>query len=72
MKKSDFLRKLEELLEQPTNSLSGNEELEALNWDSLKALEFLAMVDETFGSSVELGDVRVVDDLIATLGPRIT
>ena len=76
MKRNDFMRRLEELLEQPANSLSGSEELEALNWDSLKALEFLAMVDETFGgeelSPVELVEVRLVDDLIVTLGARIT
>lgn len=70
------MRRLEELLEQPPNSLSGSEELEALNWDSLKALEFLALVDETFSgeelSPVELVEARVVDDLIATLGSRVT
>ena len=76
MTRSELMRRLEELLEQPANSLSGSEELEALDWDSLKALEFLAMVDELFGgeemSPVELVEVRVVDDLIATLGSRIT
>jgi len=76
MKRRDFLHRIEELLEQPANSLSGKEELETLNWDSLKALEFLAMVDETFGGEElapgELMEIRLVNDLIAILGSRIT
>ncbi len=70
------MRKLEELLEQPANSLSGSEELEALNWDSLRALEFLALVDETFGgedlSPAEIIEARSIKDLIAMLGSRVT
>jgi hypothetical protein len=62
MKKSDLLRRSEELLMQPANSLFGKEELKTLNWDSLKALEFLSMVDEVFGgdalSAVALAEVR--------------
>jgi acyl carrier protein len=76
MTRRDFLRLLEDLLEQPSDSLTGSEELEALNWDSLKGLEFLVLVDENFNGyqlpPEDLANVRLVDDLIAALGDRIS
>jgi acyl carrier protein len=76
MTRTDFLRLLENLLEQPPGSLKGTEELEAVNWDSLKGLEFLVLVDETFNGyqllPEDLMEVRIVDDLIAALGTRVS
>jgi acyl carrier protein len=76
MTRSEFLRRLEQLLEQPAGQLSGTEELEALGWDSLKGLEFLVLVDEAFDGyqlpPEDLVDIRVVNDLVAVLGSRVT
>lgn len=76
MRKTEFLKCLEDLLEQPLGSLSGREELEGLNWDSLKALEFLALVDQLFeGYQLppdDLVGVTLVEDLVVLLGGRIT
>jgi acyl carrier protein len=75
MTKKDFLLRLDELLEQPAGTLSGAEELEALGWDSLKALEFLALVDETFEGyelpPEELVEAKTINDLVALLGDRV-
>lgn len=74
MERRQFLSRLEELLEQPAGSLSGPEKLEALSWDSLKGLEFLVLVDETFGYELppaDLVEATIVEDLIGLLGDRV-
>lgn len=76
MTKSEFLRKLEELLEAEPGTLNGTEELSALEtWDSLVVLGFLAFADEQFGLAVppsKVKEANTVTDLARLLGDRVT
>lgn len=75
MNRADFTRLIEELLEQPAGSLNGRAELEAVNWDSLKALEFIDLVDQKFDgyqvSPDALAQCASVDDLVDLMGSRV-
>ena len=74
MTRAECLRKLEEVMELDVGSLQGGEELQALGWDSLKILEFLAFADEQFSLSIAPKDVarcKTVDDLIVLLGSHV-
>ena len=68
MTKQEFLNQLEELLEIPTNSLIGSEELSSLaQWDSLAFVSFLAMADSKYGAKVApsaLRQCKTVSDLM--------
>ena len=68
MDRSAFLRKFEELLEVPANSLVESTELEQLeNWDSLNVIGYIALVDETFNREVDpekIADCKTVGNLV--------
>lgn len=69
--KEDFLEMIAELLELPSGSLTGTEELESLGWDSLAVVGFLGLVDERFGVDVAPERIKTcvsVNDLAALLG----
>jgi hypothetical protein len=72
MNRPDALRLLEETLEMPPHSLTGEEALSDLqNWDSMSALAFIAMADERLGRPLPGGRVarcRSVDELLELLG----
>jgi acyl carrier protein len=54
MDRQEFLRKLEELLEVPANSLAEDVPLEKVDsWDSLNVIGYIALVDETFSKEVD-------------------
>ena len=68
MDRETFLRKIEELLEVPPNSLSETTELEQVQtWDSLNVLGFMALVDETFRREMDpekIAECKTVGDLV--------
>ena len=46
----EFVAKMEELLEQPSGSMTGDEKLEDMDgWDSMTLISFMAMADEHCG-----------------------
>jgi acyl carrier protein len=67
----EFYRKLDELLELHTGTLTGREPLNSLEeWDSLAVVGFIAMVDRTYGviiSPTSIVACRTVDDLAGLL-----
>ena len=64
----DFLERLGEILDAE-GPLSGAEELRQLaGWDSMAAVSFMALADETCGIQVAPKDIRLcttVNDLVA-------
>lgn len=72
MDTKDFLLALDELLELPAGTLTGDEELESIDtWDSLAVISFIALVDEKIGTVVDgepLARARTVKDLMALAG----
>ena len=75
MKKEDFLRKFEALLELEQGALSGSEALTDLEaWDSLAVMALIAMVDESVGmviSPTKIAQAKTVDELMGLLGDKI-
>jgi acyl carrier protein len=67
--KQAVLRTLEEMLDFPSEALSGGERLADLEaWDSLSTVVFIAQVDKQFGVPLAGGRVakcQTVNDLIA-------
>ncbi len=75
MDRKDFLLALDDMLELPAGTLTGAEELEALDtWDSLAVISFIALVDERMGVVVEgeaLARAGTVADLLALAGVAV-
>lgn len=75
MNKQEFLNRIADVLELPAGSLTGEEQLEALEpWDSMAVLAFIAMVDETLGMQVPaaaLAQCKSVADLIGLVGDKV-
>ena len=75
MKKNEFLKLLEELLEMDPNTLKGNEILDSLTgWDSLAIVGFIALMDRHFSMEVPAPTVtaaQTIAELIALAGDRI-
>ena len=75
MKKKDFLKMIEEIIEAESGTLIGDELIEDLEaWDSLAIVNFIALVDENFGltlSPQEIQESKTVNDLMALLGNEI-
>ncbi len=74
MQKREFLLLLDELLEQPGGTVKGTEALEDLGWDSIKLLEFAALVDERLNKELEaepLASCRTVSHLLELVQDRI-
>jgi len=76
MRKPEFLKLLDNLMDLPAGSLRGEDSLEELEgWDSMAAMDFLALVDESFGCTLSpqrLAECRIVDDLVSAVGDRIS
>ena len=72
MKREDFLRMLDELLELPSGTLTGPERLADLEgWTSLAVLGFLALADERCGVTVAARQVlncQTVNGLLSLAG----
>ncbi|HWB96800.1 MAG TPA: acyl carrier protein [Bryobacteraceae bacterium] len=74
MRKTEFLRLLDELLELPEGTLKGDEILEEQGWNSITAVGFLALVDEQFGTVVpprKLAQCASVQSLIDLLEGQV-
>lgn len=68
MEKSEFLKHIDELLELAPGTLTGSEPLQAVGWDSLAIIGFMALCDDRFGlqiSPLEIRDCETVDELFA-------
>jgi acyl carrier protein len=76
MTKRDFLDKIEEILEADAGSITGDESLDDLEgWDSLAVISFIAMVDETFGITLQaqkIADANTLQDLMSLIGTGIS
>lgn len=75
MNRSEMIGYLEELLEKPKGTLSGDESLATIpSWDSVAVVGFIALIDEKLGFRVagkQITDCKTVNDLVALLGDRI-
>lgn len=75
MDRKDFLLALDEVLELPPGTLTGDETLDSLDsWDSLAVISFIALVDETLEIVVEgekLAQAKTVNDLLALAGVTV-
>lgn len=75
IKKNDFLLSLDQLIEAKPGTLTGTENLQAMDsWNSLTFISFIALVDEQFGITLppdKIAKSKTVDDLIALLGNHI-
>lgn len=72
----EFLRALERELALDDGSLNENRPLATLDmWDSLAAVQFMALADEHTGITVsgpQIANSKTVNDLLSLLGDRIT
>ena len=58
MKKADFLHILEEIMELPPDTLTGEETLQSVpQWDSLAILGLIAKLDEIYGKRLDIWQV---------------
>ncbi len=76
MKKSDFLRALEESLEIDSGAIAGTELLKDVEWwDSMAALVFISVADEKLSvmiTGAQLQNCNSVPDLLALLGNKLS
>jgi hypothetical protein len=67
VERKEFVTKMEELLEQPPGSMTGEEKLEDLDgWDSMTLIGFMSMADECCSRKPtprEVGQCETVADL---------
>ena len=74
MTKQEFLKLIEEMLEADPGSLSGDEPLETLIWDSLAVVSFIALADEHLGVAVSpqaLAEATTLADVLALVDSRL-
>lgn len=75
MKRAEFYRLLDEIVESPPGTITGSEMLAQLEgWDSLKVVEMLALLDERFNINLDVDKIlkcETVADLATHLGDRI-
>jgi len=75
MTRNELLRELEAELDLTAGSLHGTQLLNELeNWDSMAAVQFIALADEKVGvtlSGHQIATSKTVDDLLALLGDRV-
>jgi acyl carrier protein len=75
MTKQEFLRALEGELALPVGSLKGNSALAELEgWDSMAAVQFIALADEKIGVSIsghQINTAKTIDQLVDLLGDRL-
>ncbi len=59
----------------PKGTIQGDEELDALNWDSVSLMTFIAFLDEAFSIRVtgkQVMKCQTIEDLVALAGDQIT
>jgi acyl carrier protein len=74
MKRNDFLTLIETMLEEDPGSLSGNEPLDSIRWDSLAVVSFISLADEHLGAAVspsELAKARNLSDVLSLVANRL-
>jgi acyl carrier protein len=73
MNRQTFLLQLDDLLELPSSTLKGPEELDALeNWNSMAMVSFIALADEHFDYSIsprQFANCKTVNDLLGLIKP---
>jgi acyl carrier protein len=73
--KKELIEMLEEIVEAEPNTLTGEERLEDLqSWDSLAVVNFIAVVDENFGLTLEpkkIMESETINQLISLLDGHI-
>lgn len=76
MRREEFLREMDEMLELEPGTLKGPEALADLDgWDSLAVISFIALTDEKLDTVIDgesLAKAATVDDLLGLLGDRLT
>lgn len=76
MTRAAFLRALETELALPANSLSEGQSLsDVKGWDSMAAVQFMALAAELAGVRVSAPDIpqaRTMEQLLSLLGDRLT
>ena len=72
MTKSDFLLKLDELMQLPAGTVHGDEVLAELStWDSIAMMGYIALVDSTCKKRItgkQIADCATVNDLVTLAG----
>lgn len=74
MDKKTLFAELEEFMELESGSLTGEELLDDLPWDSLSVVSFIAMVDERLDLSVKpasIADAKSINDLVALVADKL-
>lgn len=70
MEKAEFISLVEEILEVSEGTISFSDALDAVDWDSLANISFIAEIDTRFGVSLDserLADAKLVADLHSLL-----
>ena len=71
----EFCGELDALLQLPSGSLTAETALKSVEaWDSLAAVEFIALADEKLGVSVpaeQLANAITVQDLVAMMNGKV-
>jgi acyl carrier protein len=72
MNKTEFIKRIADILEISPDNLTGSEILEEIgNWDSLSIISFVAMVDDELKKIVDpekLKEAQTINDLIELVG----
>ena len=76
MTRAEFLRMLEGEMELPAGSLDEHQALADVDgWDSMAALQFIALADDKVGVSVsgdQIARSRTLSELLSLLGDTLT
>ena len=76
MTRAELYATLDDILEMPAGTLTGNEELAALqSWDSLAVVNFIALVHGLFNELLPAQKVKVcktVPDLVGLVNAHLT
>lgn len=74
MTKDLLMLNLHTLLEKDPGTLQGPEPLEAIGWDSLSVISFIALVDEEMGFTVNpsaLAKCKTLNDVVTLVSDRL-
>ncbi len=75
MNKTMFYERLDEIMNLKKGTIQGDEELDALNWDSVSLMTFIAFLDEAFSIRVtgkQVMKCQTVADLVALAGDNVS
>ena len=74
MSRTEFLNRIDNLLEVEPGTLTGGERLENLEgWNSLSVIGFMALANDEFGTVLsprKIADCRTVGDLVTLVIPE--